>query len=208
VVSGERIDLDLSRDVVVEVRDRTLDTSADGVELSFGLVGVPVSTVSGPLRDGEAVIDPGIAQRTISGAATATVRLLSGDDLVVEQDVGVDATQAWYLTMPFALGVLLLLLALANLESALKPLRSGHRRLLSSIGAFGSGLVAGPGLVLLAGALGIAEPTIPAAVGTAVVAAVGGVAAARARVGVAKRRRVRKAVKRAERTLSVPANAG
>jgi hypothetical protein len=127
---------------------------------------------------------------------------------VAEQDVGIDATQAWYLTVPFGLSLLLLLLALANLESALKPLRSGHPRLLSSIGAFCSGLIAGAGLVLLAGAFGLAEPTIPAAVATALVASVGGVAAARARVGIAKRRRVRKAVKRAERTLSVHANAG
>jgi len=208
VVSGERIELDLSRDVVVEVRDPALDASADGVELELGLVGVPVSTVSGALRDGEAVIDPAIAQRTTGGAATATVRLLSGDELVAEQDVGIDATQAWYLTVPFGLSLLLLLLALANLESALKPLRSGHPRLLSSIGAFCSGLIAGAGLVLLAGAFGLAEPTIPAAVATALVASVGGVAAARARVGIAKRRRVRKAVKRAERTLSVHANAG
>ena len=101
------------------------------------------------------------------------------------------------------MGVLLVLLALANLESSLKPLRSGHPRLLSTIGASISGAMLGASMVVLAGALGLAEPTIAAGAGAAAFGAIGGIAAARARVGVAKRRRVRRAVKRAEKSLGV-----
>jgi len=207
VTSGGRIELDLSREVTVAVTDSSLAASIDGVDLELGYLGLPVSTVSAPLRDGEAVLDPGIAQRTIGGPASATVVLLSGDDVVAEHETGIDATQTWYLTGPFVVGVLLLLLALANLEGSLKPLRSGHTRKLSYVGAFIWGALGGASLVLLAGALGFSEPTVPTLIVAATLGAIGGAAAARARIGVARRHRVRKAVERAEKTLGVRATA-
>ena len=82
-------------------------------------------------------------------------------------------------------------------------MRSGHPRLLSTIGAAISGAMLGASMVVLAGALGLAEPTLTAGAAAAAFGAIGGVAAARARVGVAKRRRVRRAVKRAEKSLGV-----
>jgi serine/threonine-protein kinase len=203
VAAGGRIELDLAEDVTIEVTDPELAARADGVELAMGPVGLPVSTISGALQSGEAVIDPGIAQRTIAGHATATLTLTSGDDDLREHEVGIDATQTWYLTVPFVLGVLLVLLALANLESSLKPLRSGHKRLLSTIGAAVSGAMLGASTVVLTGALGLAEPTIAAGAGAAAFGTIAGIAAARTRVAVAKRHRVRRAVKRAERTLGV-----
>ena len=205
VTAAGRIDIDLSEDVVVHVSDPALAARVDEVELQLGYVGVAVTNVSAPLRDGQAVIDPGVAQRTIGGAATATVVLTSDDSIVADQELGIDATQTWYLTVPFVAGVLVLLLALANLESSLKPLRSGRRRIRSYIGSFLWGGLAGVAIVLLSGAAGFDEPTIVAAVITAVVGAFAGAAAARARIGVARRARVRRAVQRAEKTLSVHA---
>ena len=207
VASGDRIEVDLSEDLTVTITDPALAEQADEVELAMGPAGLSVSTISGAVLGGEAVIDPGIAQRTIAGQATATLTLTGDDAQVGEQEFGIDATQTWYLTVPFVVAVLLVLLALANLESSLKPLRSGRSRLLSTIGAAVSGAMLGASMVVLAGALGIAEPTIAAAAGAAAFGVIGGIAAARARVGVAKRRRVRRAVKRAERTLGVHAKA-
>ncbi|MGK2949633.1 MAG: protein kinase domain-containing protein [Acidimicrobiales bacterium] len=201
VVSGGRIEVDLSEDLVIAVTDPAME--ADEVEVAMGPIGLPISTVSGSLRNGQAVIDPGITQRTIGGKATATVTVLGDDAVLGEQGFGIDATQTWYLTVPFVAGVLLVLLALANLESSLKPLRSGHPRLLSTIGAMISGAMLGGSTVVFSGALGLAEPTIPVAAAAAAFGAIGGIAAARARVGVAKRRRVRRAVKRAEKSLGV-----
>jgi serine/threonine-protein kinase len=203
VVTGGRLELDLAEGLAIEITDPELAARADGVELAMGPVGLPVSTISGALQAGEVVIDPGIAQRTIAGHATATLTLTSGDDELREHEVGIDATQTWYLTVPFVVGVLLVLLALANLESSLKPLRSGHKRLLSTIGAAISGAMLGASTVVLTGALGLAEPTIAAGAGAAAFGTIGGIAAARTRVAVARRRRVRRAVKRAERTLGV-----
>jgi serine/threonine-protein kinase len=207
VVSGGRIEADLSDDLIVTITDEGLAGRVDGVEIAMGPVGLPLSTISGSVQSGEAVVDTGITQRTIGGQATATVTISDGDDVVGEQEVGVDATQTWYLTVPFVGGVLLVLLALANLESSLKPLRSGHPRLLSTVGAAISGAMLGASAVVFAGALGLAEPTVASGAAAAALGAIGGIAAARARVGVAKRRRVRRAVKRAERSLGVQAKA-
>ncbi|MGH9084839.1 MAG: protein kinase domain-containing protein [Acidimicrobiales bacterium] len=207
VASGGRIAVDLSEDVTVDVVDPRLARSVDGVELDLGYLGERVSTISAPLRDGQAVIDPGIAQRTIAGPASATMVLLSGDDVVVEHELGIDATQTWYVTGPFVGGLLVLLLAFANLESSLKPLRSGRTRRLSYVGACIWGALAGVSLVVLAGALGSSEPTMATLIAAGVLGAVGGIASARARIGVARRHRVRKAVERAEKTLGVRADA-
>ncbi|HEX4868474.1 MAG TPA: serine/threonine-protein kinase [Acidimicrobiales bacterium] len=206
-LGGGRIHVDLSEDVTVTVTDERLARSVDGAELELGYLGIPVSTISAPVRDGEAILDPGIAQRTIGGPASARLVLLSGDEVVADQELGVDATQSWYLTVPFVGGLLLLLLALANLESSLKPLRSGHSRVLSFVGACVSGALAGASLAVLAGPLGFSEPTLASLVAAAAFGALGGVAAARARIGVARRRRVRRAVRRAEKSLGVHADA-
>jgi hypothetical protein len=206
VAGGDRIDLDLSHNVLIQVQDPTLVAAADAVELSFSYVGVEVDSASAPLlEDGTADIDPGIAQRFVGGAATGTVTLLADDDVVIEHELGVEATQAWYLTLPFIGAALVLLLALANLESSLKPLRSGRSRKLSYVGTFISGALLGVSFVLVSGALGASEPTIPSFGGAAALGAIAGVSSARARIGVARRRRVRKAVKRAEKVLGVRA---
>jgi len=203
VASGARIDVDLSSQVLVEITDPSLDAEVDGVELEVGYLGIPVSSASAPLRDGSALVDAGIGQRTIGGNASAKVVLLAGDQVVAEHDLAIDATQTRYLTGPFVLGALLLLLALANLESSLKPLRSGRTRFLSYVGAFISGGLLGVSLAMLGAALGFSEPTIVQLVVLAVLGSLGGAASARARIGVGRRNRVRRAVRRAEKSLAV-----
>jgi tRNA A-37 threonylcarbamoyl transferase component Bud32 len=203
IASGDRIAIDLSTDVLVRVPDEELAGSADEVEIEFSYLGQAVGTASAPLRDGEALVDPGLTQRTVGGAATAAVRLKSRDTVVVGHETPVDAQQSPYLTAPFVLGALLLLLAYADLETSMKPLRSGHTRVRSYIGAVIWTPVAAVGALMMATALGFAEPTT-LAIGTVVVlAALGGAAAVRSRIGVARRRRVRTAVKRAEKRLGV-----
>jgi hypothetical protein len=205
VIDGGRIEVDLSENVPVRVVDPALAGQVDLVELELSYLGVPVSTATALVRGGEALVDPGIAQRTVGGHATARVTLQSGDRVVAEHDVGIDATQTWYLTAPFVLGVVLLLLAFANVESSLKPLRSGRTRRLSYLGAAFSSALGALGVVALSAAIGSAEPTVAGTVVVAVLGAAAGAAAARARIGVARRRRVRRAVRRAERALGVTA---
>jgi hypothetical protein len=201
VASGDRIAVDLSGDLPVRTPDPALAASADRVEVELSYLGRGVATFSGPVRDGAGTIDPGIARRTVGGNATATVRVLDDGQVIAEHDVGIDATQSWYLTLPLIGGALVLLLAYANLEGSLKPLRSGHRRRLSWVGAAISCAIASVGVVAVVAALGLQEPTIPGLVVTVVLGAGAGVAAATARVGLGRRRRIRRAVKRAEKTL-------
>lgn len=201
VTDGTRIDVDLSDDVLVTVDDPALAGEADEVELRFSYLGVAVGAASGPLRDGQALIDPGLTQRTVGGSSTATVRVLSRDNLLAEQEVPIEATQTRWLTGPFVIGLLLILLAYADLEVSFKPLRTGHRRFRSSLGALIWMPVAAMGVLLLTTSGGFAEPTWPTVAAVIGLSMVGGLAAVRARIGMAKRRRVRTAVKRAERKL-------
>lgn len=202
VRSDERIDLDLSEDVIVEVPDRSLADAADEIEITFSYLGVGAPGASGALRDGRAVIEPALPQRAVGGAVEADVRLLSRDVLVAHQEVGARATQAPYLTGPFAVALLLILLAYAELESSLKPLRSGHTRIRSYIGAAIWTPVALVGLLLGMAALGRNELTEADVVAVAALGVVGGLTLVRARIGVARRRRVRTAVKRAEKRVT------
>ena len=203
VTSGDRIEVDLSGDVLVRVLDDELASIADEVEIEFSALGQAIGAASGPLREGEALIDPGLTQRTVGGAATATIRLEARDEVVAQHELPIDAVQNPFLTAPFLFGALLLLLAYADLETSLKPLRSGHTRIRSYIGAAIWTPVAAAGLVLMAAALGLAEPTVVAIGAVVVLSALGGIALVRARIGVARRRRVRTAVKRAEKRLGV-----
>jgi tRNA A-37 threonylcarbamoyl transferase component Bud32 len=202
VRSGARIDLDLSEEVVVEVPDRSLADAADEIEITFSYLGVGAPGASGALRDGRAVIEPGLAQRAVGGAVEADVRLLSRDELVAHQEVGARATQAPFLTAPFAVALLLVLLAYAELESSLKPLRSGHSRIRSYVGAAIWTPVAFVGILLALAALGLNELTRADVVAVVALGAVGGLTLVRSRIGVARRRRVRIAVKRAEKRVT------
>ncbi len=203
LATTKRFGIDLSNEVEVRINDRSLAARADEVELGFEYLGVEVSSASAPVRDGEAVIDPGISQRLVGGKATAHVVVRRGNAVLREGDVRVKATQTWYLTAPFMGGLMLLLLGYANLESALKPLRSGRTRRLSYVGAFLAGPLLGLSFVLLAGAIGASEPSLLTVIVVAILCAAAGLPAVQARVGVARRRRVRQAVKRAEKTLGV-----
>jgi hypothetical protein len=202
VRSGARIELDLSEDVVVEVPDRSLADAADEIEIAFSYLGVGAPGISGPLRDGQAVIEPGLAQRAVGGAVEADVRLVSRDVVVAHQETGARATQAPYLTGPFAVALLLILLAYAELESSLKPLRSGHTRVRSYIGAAIWTPVALVGLLLGMAALGRNELSEADVVAVVALGVVGGTTLVRSRIGVARRRRVRTAVKRAEKRVT------
>jgi hypothetical protein len=205
VAAGNRIDLDLSQPVLVEVTDRSLARRTDSVELAFRYLGSEVASASAVLRDGIAELDPDLAQRLVGGKATATVTLrTSGGTDLRTHDLPVRATQDWWFTAPAVGGALLLLLGLANLEQSLKPLRSGRMRRLSFVGASLSGAILGLGVVLLAAAVGGSEPAVPGVVATALLAAGAGAAGVPARVGLARRRRVRRAVRRAEKALGLP----
>jgi hypothetical protein len=203
VAEGGRVEVDLSKPLPLRIDDRALRSRVDGVELAFDYGGIGVAHASAPVRDGDALIDPGLSQRLAGGKASATLKLKAGGTTLRAHDFAVDATQSWYLTVPGIGGILLLLLGYANLESSLKPLRSGRVRRLSYVGAFFAGLPLAAGVVLLAGALGLREPTLPSLLVVAALCAVAGVPTVQARIGVARTRRVRQAVRRAEQSLGV-----
>lgn len=196
-----RFEIDLSEEFTVEVRDPALAAGADEVELTFHYLGREAPGTSAALRDGVALFEPSFSQRAVGGAAETDVRLLSRSTVVANQEIGIDATQNRLLTGPFAIGVLLILLGYAELESSLKPLRSGHTRIRSYLGAAIWCPIAAVGVLLLLAAFGFNELTEADVIAAVILSAAGGITLVRARTGVARRRRVRNAVKRAETRL-------
>jgi serine/threonine-protein kinase len=107
-------------------------------------------------------------------------------------------THPWYLTMLGIGGIMVLLAGFAYLESALRPLRRGRRRIVAIIGCGLSSAVMAVGIIGFLAAAGRANPTVAGAVVAALCAGAGGVL-----LGLGLRRRAvrhgtRRAVQRAE----------
>ncbi|MFN3218287.1 MAG: protein kinase domain-containing protein [Acidimicrobiales bacterium] len=190
VATSDQIDIDLDDAIAVS----GLPPGTAAVELSFDVVGVPLgATETADVVAGSAEIDTGIAPRLVTGGVVGTLALLGADGTVsAEHQISVSATNPWF-TSAFGVGaVLLVLFSLAAVESNLRPMRRGRRRVGSLVGLALSGAVVGAAIALLATAVlatertvaGVAVPALFCA-GAAVVA---GLAAARS----GRRRRIKR----------------
>ncbi len=149
VVSASAIELDLDQNIVVT------NLFGDAADLQFSLLGIPVSaTEQAPIVSGTADLDPGIAPRIVSGSVTAELRIFdTAGNQVAGTEVAIEATNPWFTSAMGVLGVVLLLFAFAAVESNLRPMRKGRRRLGSLLGLLVSGAVAGAGAALTAAAM-------------------------------------------------------
>jgi predicted Ser/Thr protein kinase/uncharacterized membrane protein len=190
VATTDQIDIDL--DDVVAVTGLPPGTAS--VELSFEVVGVPLgATERAEVVAGATEIDTGITPRLASGAVVATLAMLDGNGTVsAEHQISVAATNPWF-TSAFGIGsVLLVLFSVAAVESNLRPMRRGRRRVSSLVGLAVSGAVVGAAIALLATAVLATERTVAGlvvpALSCACAAVVAGLAAARS----GRRRRIKR----------------
>ncbi len=163
----------------------------DEARLTFATLGQShVRTDSAPITNGTATLEVGAAKWVVSGATEATVETLNDGELVASQSFVADVANPPYLT---AIGIgagFLALLSLASIESNLRPLRRGRRRLGSffGLGVFGalSGALVVIALALLAGKIA----TIPTVIAAAALAALGWMALGAVLLRTAKRKRI------------------
>lgn len=189
-ISEEAIDVDLAEPVELRFTELPSEAAAaDQVQLGLSIAGVPLVSSSTeplvPVEGGfEAVVDADANRYLVAGEVTGHLRLLSGDDVVLNHDFALRPGGIGLLSVPGVLAVVLLLMVVGYAEAILRTLRQRRRKRsgvvsVAIVGA-GAGLVA----LLISWLLGGVEPSIAVAVACMVVGATAGglaaVAAARA----------------------------
>ena len=135
VASGDRISVDLTHDVPVTINDPGLAARSDQVVLRLSTLGIPLGKADAPTIDGHASIDPGAMRVVAAGKVTGEIELRSKGETLTRDQFPFRATNPWYLNAMGIGAFLLLLVALANVESSLKPLSRGRAHRGSRVGA-------------------------------------------------------------------------
>lgn len=191
------VPLDLSKPV--EIRLNQLPAAAAGAtraQLGLSIAGVPLpaSTTQDLAATDQgmvAMVEANSARYLVAGEATGELRLLSGDEVVLRHQFKADSTQSAFLTIPGILVIALTLFVLAYVESVLRPLRRGRRKITGILGMVVLGAGLGAVIVPLAWLLGGGEPTVSTAVVAMVLGVLSAVAAALAAIRVGQRARIK-----------------
>jgi serine/threonine-protein kinase len=129
--------------------------AADSAQLSFSVLGLPLGTITAPLEAAaggrvQASLELGERRYLVPGGATATLSLRRGGSAVADARFLVRPTQSSWLTAPGVVAPLLFLFSVAYMESLLRSLRRGQRRLSAMPGLGVIGLALGASASLLA----------------------------------------------------------
>jgi serine/threonine protein kinase len=208
-VNGERVDasgpieIDLGEPLVV---DGLAVPDEVEVSMSFRQFGIPVGTtdsIPGNTGDSARTIDTGFIGNVSSGSMTATVEFTgSTGDVVTSSEFAVTATNAWFLTAAGVISILLILFAVAGVESNLRAFRRGRGGFTSFVGLVVTGGLLGAGVSAALTIIVGTERGLVALVGPAALCALGAAA-----LGLATRanRRRRRAAKQALRHTAIKA---
>lgn len=189
--------LDLAKPVEIRVRDLpAAAANATGAQLGLSVAGIPLpASTAEPLSATDnglvAMVDANNARYLVAGKATAQLRLLAGNQVVLRHDFVATSGQSSFLSIPGVLVVALLLFLLAYVESVLRPLRRGRRRVTGIVGMALLGAGLGLTIVPFAWLLGGGEPTVATAVVTMAIGGAAAISAGLAAVRVGTRARIR-----------------
>jgi serine/threonine-protein kinase len=179
--AGEPLLLDLGAPFTIA--GRLPDPDADRIELGMSAAGVPLGTGSNALvknPDGTFTteVDATASRYLVAGNATAELTFLRADQSVVRtQEFEVDSKQTPWVTASFGGALLTLFFLLGYVDSNLRALRRGKRRVTSVIGLTILAVPLGVAVAVIAWAMTGREPTGASIAATAVVAAAAGLAA-------------------------------
>jgi serine/threonine-protein kinase len=205
-ISRDPVTLDVSHAIPMQIK-KGAPRFANRATLRLSAAGVPLGKTSARVVNGKALFKTDALRYLASGSLEGKLELAAGSKQLATATFPAKVDRAWYLTA-FGLGSLLVLLAgLAYLESSVRPLRRGRRRISSYIGCALSVAVMAIGLIGFVTALGHANPTTGGVIVSAALAALGGVALAVTLRRAALHKGIRRAVKHAERAYSAPAAA-
>lgn len=190
------IDLDFSAPVSVSGAPPAEAAEADEVRLSFSVAGVPLGSASAKatLVGGELMssVDAGGSAYLVAGRATGKLALLRSGRELLQREFSVKSRQSRFLTVPAAVGLALLLFAVAYVESLLRSLRRGRNRVAAYPGAVIFGAVGGLALAVCVWVAAGREPTRLTLLACALLGAGSAVAAALASSRLGRRRRARR----------------
>lgn len=203
VDASDPIEIDLGEPIVVDGI-----TVPDEVEVSmrFEQFGIPVGTtdaVPGNTAGSERSLNSGFIGNVSSGSMTATAEFTDpAGELVSSTEFAITATNAWFLTAAGVISILLVLFAVAGIESNLRAFRRGRGGVTSFLGLIATGGLLGAGVSAALTIVVGTERGLVALVGPAVLCALGAAA-----LGVATRanRQRRRAAKQALRHTAIKA---
>ncbi|MEQ8718043.1 MAG: protein kinase [Acidimicrobiales bacterium] len=192
-VTDGTIDLDLTGDTTLVISE--IIPGADQVRLE--IVGADIElTDIGPadVEVGEPIVwESSSARWYVGGSATGRLVFTDTDGSeVVSHEFEIDNTGRW-LTGSGAIALILALAVFAYLESNIRPLRKGRRKISALVGMFITGAFVGLLFVALGAVLGYGEPTVPHLIVAALAGAVGSAALGWALLTVGRRGRIRRA---------------
>lgn len=192
--ASEGISLDLSKPIPISADP--VPAGATQVRLVFSIAGFPVRSFQAPLdpsgTGAVASIDAASARFLIAGETTGELRFLSDGEVLARQDFAARAEQPFYLTAPGVAAITLALFVFAYIESLLRPMRRGRKKLTGAAGLTMLGAGAGIVILMLVWLLVEKEPTLPTAVASAALGAGAGFSAGLAAIRTGKRRRIKR----------------
>ena len=163
----------------------------DEARVTFSFAGQDhVQTDSRAIAGGQSVIPVGASEFVVTGATTARLEALRGGEVIAAESFVVNADNPPHLTAFGLGGALVGLLSLASLESNLRPLRRGRRKIGSFIGLAIFGALLGLTMVIAAGIFGGTTATITTLIAAPALAALGSVGLGAFLLGRAKRKRI------------------
>jgi serine/threonine-protein kinase len=200
------VTLDTAEDLPILVDAPAVAAFANKASLQFTVAGLPVGEMSADIENGRGVFDTGAVRYLTAGSVGGELTLTASSGQTVKQEeFPAEIDRPFWLTA-MGIGSLLVILAgIAYIESSLRPLRRGRRRVTAYIGCAISAALTTVGVIVFLAALGLANPTVPGLVATSVLAALAGVALGETVRRSALRKGVRSAIKRAERSLAAAA---
>lgn len=202
-VTADAVDLDMSKPIPVTVTG----VPAADVALGWNIFGATVGRHVAPLVPGAqastADVPAPVNPYVVAGRMTGELTVSQPGDAPLTYRFGMDSTQSAMTTALAVATVVLTLFAAAYVESYIRALRRGRSRFS---GSFGLPLAAGGlGIAAVAAAwvlLGV-EPTVATLIGSAVLAAGGGVAATLGAMRIGYKYRYRRARRARERAMAL-----
>ena len=179
--AGEVVTLDLGKQFVVSGPRPT--PNATQVRMEFKAAGVSLGTGTSPIvvnPDGTftSTVDATASRYLLSGRATGELAFLGADGAVLaNQEFEAESKHPGYLTAPFGAALVGLFFLLGWIDSNLRALRRGKRKVTSVIAMTILAVPVGVAVALLAWAATGREPTPAGVAATAGVAALAGLAA-------------------------------
>lgn len=206
--TGAEVHADLSRPIPVTVTG----VAGDRVALGLDVLGAPAGRREAPIVAGgpapTALVPAPVNPFLLAGRTTAVLTVWDGQTPTAAYRFGLRTTQSGARTAVAVGTVVLALFTAAYLESYLRGLRRGQRRISGGIGV---PLCAAGFAVAVVGAawvLGGREPTVATLVASAAVGTAAGVAATIAAIRVGRTHRFRRSRRVLERALAMKLHEG